>query len=465
MPFNDLLLGVCPPASRARPAVFACLLILAVGLAPATGLQVIDHGPFRISFYGAGDSGSDTGVIGDGDWTTQQMTDVYACIDTWDNGIGSTPGRQIELHVFWSELDSYSPYTLGAASSRFTYDETTIWTAPEYVWREGQNYSNPYNYDTFIELDITAAAVSGGWNFGEGNATTGTIDFRSVMTHELGHALGFVDTYDADRKDFGKLGTQYRGLTEWDKRLVDGDGTTAPLGGGRARDFNATDDPVYWTGTKATEVYGGPVPIYAPDPFEPGSSLAHLDPDLVPAAIMGPFTYVGATRRKPTALEWAMMEDMGWLRSYALGDFNGDGRINTQDIDLLARAIQAGSTDLLYDLNGDSLVNFDDLTIEVTQLVDTTVGDGTGTLFGDVNLNTSVDAGDLALLALNFGIVGEWGWANGDFTGDMMVDAGDLALLAANFGQVHTPVPEPASLCLLALASIIATRKRTPRPS
>jgi hypothetical protein len=436
-----------------------CVMSILYGPSRATALQVVDYGPFRVSFYGAGDTGSDTGIVGDGNWTTQQMTDVYSAIDTWDGGIASVAGRQIELHIFWSELDSYSPYTLGAASSRMTYDETTIWTAPEYVWREGQNYANPYNYDTFIEMDITAAGASGGWNFGESNATSGTIDFRSVITHELGHSLGFVDTYDSARSDFGRIGTTYRGLTEWDKHLVDGDGTTAPAGGGRARDFNATDDPVYWNGPAAMAEYGGPVPIYAPDPFEAGSSLAHLDPDALPNAIMGPFTYVGATRREPTALEWFMMQDMGWDLQYRLGDFNGDFRINKDDINLLAAAIRDGSTDLLYDINDDGIVDHADFTMEVTQLVDTLLGDGTGTFFGDRNLSGTVDAGDLAALAVNYGKLGEWGWSDGDFNGDAQLDVADLALMATYYGQTVPTVPEPATLSLLVAASIMILRK------
>ncbi len=452
----------CPAVTHYLWLLMACL-ILTICASSAMGLQIANHGPFRVSFYEAGDSGSDTGVTGGADWTSQQMADVLASIDTWDNGIASVAGRQIELHMFWGELDTYSPNTLGAAASQMTYDETTIWTAPEYVWREGQNYSNPYNYDTYIQLDITAANAANGWNFGEGNATSGEIDFRSVVTHELGHSLGFVDTYQLSTKSFGRIGTRYRGLTEWDKRLVDGDGTKAPAGGGRVTAFNATDDPVYWDGPAAMEAYGGLVPIYAPDPFAEGSSLAHLDPSAATNIVMGPYTYVGATRRNPSALEWAMMEDMGWERSFALGDFNGDGWINTHDLDLLTRAIHAGSTDLLYDLNDDGLVNHTDLTIEVTQLVDTTLGRGTGTLFGDVNLNGSVDAADLALFAANFGVLGDWGWSKGDFTGDSFIDAGDLAILAGNFGQVITPVPEPATLSFLALASIMALRKRTSR--
>ena len=59
------------------------------------------------------------------------------------------------------------------------------------------------------------------------------------------------------------------------------------------------------------------------------------------------------------------------------GDFNADGRIDANDIDLLYANL--GSTDLRYDLTDDEIVNQSD--------VDELVEDKLGTLFGDANLD------------------------------------------------------------------------------
>jgi hypothetical protein len=84
---------------------------------------------------------------------------------------------------------------------------------------------------------------------------------------------------------------------------------------GTPGNFDQRDNPVYWDGTYAVAEYGGNVPIYAPNPYEPGSSLAHLDQSTFPLALMSPFISNGDMVRSPTDLEWAMMRDMGWQLS------------------------------------------------------------------------------------------------------------------------------------------------------
>ncbi len=82
---------------------------------------------------------------------------------------------------------------------------------------------------------------------------------------------------------------------------------------------------------------------------------------------------------------------------------------------------------------------------------------------GDATLDRSVDVGDLGILAGNYGAVGGQTWATGDFNGDGNVDVGDLGILAGNYGTSVPlgPIPEPATLSLLALGGLaILKRKR-----
>jgi hypothetical protein len=60
---------------------------------------------------------------------------------------------------------------------------------------------------------------------------------------------------------------------------------------------------------------------------------------------------------------------------------------------------------------------------------------------GDANYNGTVDAGDAAILAGNWGMSG-MNWGDGDFTGDGMVNAPDASILAANWGYVASETVE-----------------------
>ncbi len=141
-----------------------------------------------------------------------------------------------------------------------------------------------------------------------------------------------------------------------------------------------------------------------------------------------------------------------------LGDFDGDGDIDAADIDTLGAAIAASSTDLAFDMDGDGDVDADDFAFHVHNLVDTALGEGTGTEFGDFNLDGVVGILDLGLLGDNYATSA--GWALGDANGDGSVGILDLGLLGDNYGFDGSAIPEPATMSLLGLGAVALIRRR-----
>jgi hypothetical protein len=120
-----------------------------------------------------------------------------------------------------------------------------------------------------------------------------------------------MSSYSIATDKFGGIGNY--GLTTYDKFLVDSAGNK-PLNGGTGTpdNFNQVDNPIYFDGAAATNLYGDLVPIYAPDPYEQGSSLSHLDTGTFPDAMMSHAITLGVERRTLSNLEISMMDDMGW---------------------------------------------------------------------------------------------------------------------------------------------------------
>ena len=84
------------------------------------------------------------------------------------------------------------------------------------------------------------------------------------------------------------------------------------------------------------------------------------------------------------------------------GDFDSDGDVDTDDIDLLCN----NQGDAAFDLDGDGDADEDDLTYLLENLVELTDGSGrVGTQRADFNLDGLSNATDLATMAANFGTV------------------------------------------------------------
>ncbi len=164
----------------------------------------------------------------------------------------------------------------------------------------------------------TSCPFPNGWYYGLDQSPPGSdIDFVTVALHEIGHGLGFLtvvglpggskfagfdDTYMVHLEDHS-TGLHFPTMTN-------GERASASIDNG---DLHWTGASVVASGvvlSSGRHAISGHVEMYAPNPFEGGSSVAHFSTTLFPNQAMEPF-YTGAQHDPGLALH--LMFDIGWL--------------------------------------------------------------------------------------------------------------------------------------------------------
>jgi hypothetical protein len=363
--------------SRPIGVLFCVALCMFATCVAAHAQTIRTIGPFTISFYNTADKGDEVGKS-DQNWTAAEMADVTSCIATWTSRITNTTGRQIQLHFLWNNLGGN---LLGQTYNPTVGDNTTSWTDVERIWRVGDNRSFSQSYDARIALSTGI-----NWNIGSQNPGSSQYDLRTIITHEIGHTLGFCSTYDSSTDTFGSVG-----LSTWDTLLRDsasGGNRPAINSTGSPGNFNQTANPVYFVGTAAEAANGSnAVPVYAPNTFQSGSSLSHLDQSSFPNALMRPQFGWGVATRAPMNLEWAIMQDLGWSLATVKTWTKGAGTLSwTSTANWSPNGPPDSSCNVNFSGNltaGDTLIlggnqTINALTIDST--VSFTIGGGAGTL-------------------------------------------------------------------------------------
>ena len=173
---------------------------------------------------------------------------------------------------------------------------------------------------------LVTMSSSEDWYFGlDGRPGEDQFDFVSVVLHEIGHGLGFYDSFKIDESteetEYGigddnipTLFDSHIFDTEIN-RLVDKDEYTNPS---TELTDAVTGITLFWGASKTLTANGGsyPVLLWAPEEYDSGSSVAHLNefayPPGVPNALMTPSRSRGKASHEPGPLMLAMLDDMGW---------------------------------------------------------------------------------------------------------------------------------------------------------
>jgi hypothetical protein len=153
-----------------------------------------------------------------------------------------------------------------------------------------------------------------------GSPSTGQYDFITVVLHELGHGLGFVDSYSV-AGDVGTVGIQGTGIPiVYDQQLENqtGQNLYQQFTSGTAElKTQLTSTNVFYNSPRILAATGGErARIYAPSTFDGGSSIAHLNEATYLSgsanSLMTPQIGAVEVNHNPGPITLAMFSDMGW---------------------------------------------------------------------------------------------------------------------------------------------------------
>lgn len=249
---------------------------------------------------------------------------------------GYSAARQDALNSAANMLGSYfTNYT-----ANLTYDVNSYSTNNNTLASAGSDIYT-YSGESFGNTVVQAKIISNGavdyndgdadgsinWNFFHNWGLTDTVgsdemDFKSTAMHELLHTFGFLSFVgenggDAPWAIFDKFLTDAEG-----NYLIGLDGVFDPtkVGALTAGTYNAAG--VLFDGSNARAANGGAaVPIYSPDPWEDGSSIAHTDDnsDVTSDSIMNAVAHgYGPDARTLGAIELGILKDIGYTEVTAV---------------------------------------------------------------------------------------------------------------------------------------------------
>lgn len=258
---------------------------------------------------------------------------------------------------------------------------------------------NTGEYDISAEFNsgigTTGCLEGASWHFSDGsvaaNTGAGEIDFYEVVLHEVAHGLGFSSWMNqAGQKNAG-----YNDV--FSNFLMDNSASTAlkdmATDAARASAMIDSGDLV-WTGNEVNNgssyltsgLTAGKVRMYAPNPYESGSSVSHFDKVVTPNEIMEPT----ATSTGELTLTKALFRDLGWSTVSAAPTSN-------------SAPVITGQNSITINEDGSRLVTLSDLNIT----------DSDNAVPGDMTLTVSTGS--------NYSLSGNTVTPNANFNGSLTV--------------------------------------------
>jgi hypothetical protein len=206
----------------------------------------------------------------------------------------------------------------------------------------------PSDPDIFASFN----SANSNWSFSldENEAIVGKFSLVTVVLHELGHGLGFLDSYNVTGAN-GVVGIQGTGApVPYDLQLENATNTNLFIGftspSSALRSQLVSNNLFYRSPNVLLQNGGAPAKIFAPTTFESGSSIAHWNESTFNGtanALMTPQIALNERMFDPGPITRAMLADMGWSFIY----IDHPRQTDTEDV--------TGPYDIVAKFSGDQL--------------------------------------------------------------------------------------------------------------
>lgn len=208
---------------------------------------------------------------------------------------------------------------------------TFFWLSPGF-----QNGAAFEHLTTGVDPSGEVVDIQGAVNFGHTwntdttrQPTSGEYDLYTVLLHEITHGLGLLSLSEAN----GASMVSPNAYSYWDSYIARSDGSllftgSPPSFNGTAS--NLTSNALIFKGPVATSVFGNThPPVFAPSPWQGGSSLSHWNDGIEGGGVMTPFLGTGQKNAVYRSLDMAALEDLGYttILSGPVADFTASSTL------------------------------------------------------------------------------------------------------------------------------------------
>ena len=267
-------------------------------------------------------------VTFEGPWPPEAQAALQYAVSIWGNVLSSPV--PIKIKATFTDLPGQ---TLGKAHAVVIHEDAPGAPVPA-TWYVDALADRLAGFDLFtgnpgeVVFDIEAefdSLPAAAWYLGtDAHPPANTVDFVSVVLHELGHGLGFLGTavVSGGQGFWGEEGLPGEFLPYIYDRFTRASGTPIiHFANGSTELANALtggnlffSSPVVAAGNHPA--ISTPAKLYAPSPWQQGSSYAHLDEAMYPPgnanALMTPMINTAEANHNPGPITSEIFTDLGW---------------------------------------------------------------------------------------------------------------------------------------------------------